>query len=641
MTAEMASKPTYIQVSDTAEKTYPDDNAKEMVVTVTINDGDTFPETERQSAERQRFSECITSYKAPVTKATKVIIAGLFLAYVGYSMTVEFGSENSLRLLIGTILWYLLISWNLLKKWNWFANIYSDIQQLKCQGRIQLKVRKYIRWGLYIAMLVVIGSMVGTAVARGNFRNLVSFGGLVVFLLLLYITSLDRANIAWHSVFWGFGIQFTLAILVLYTTVGKDSVMWCSTRLSELLDHSKKGSEFIFGKNYPQFFFAFGILPKVIFFVSTVRVLTYLGVLRFINRNLGSLLAFCTGTSNPESICAAANIFVGGGQAILFIKEYLNYLSEPEIFCVFVGDVASIGGGAVVLYSGYGVPVRYLISASVLSAPAALAAAKLNYPSSPSWSLTGDNGKKDEIERTESNVLHALSLGARQGLRFVSSIAVNILVLLAVLDLTDTSLQWFGARAGLENFNFESISSYLFYPFAFLMGVDVQDCFRVANLLGLRSLIDLSISYIRIGEYFRNKEVFTEYSSLFNDTVFYQDSYDIFLPQWNQTLVRGILSDRSEVITAYALCGFASLSSLGISIGSISVLAPSYIGAVTKLAPRAVIVGTIACYFTACVAVNSALDERGSVAHLFPMKYWSAAAYLDGFLNSNLLLVVL
>ncbi|XP_033762406.1 solute carrier family 28 member 3-like [Pecten maximus] len=595
----MASQQMYTKVPSTAEITYSEDLKKETVITVTINDGDT-PEV--NTRERQRFSECIATYKEPVTRATKVILAGLFLAYVGYSMTVEFGSENSLRLLIGTILWYLFLSWNLIQKWKWFANIYTDLKQLKCQGRIQLKIRKFIRWSLYIAMLVVIGSMVGIAVVKGNFRNLVSLCGLLAFLLLLYATSLDRANISWHSVFWGFGIQFTLAILVLYTSGGKDTVVWCSTRLSELLSHSRKGSEFVFGKNYAQFYMAFGILPKVIFFVSLVRVLTYLGVLSFINRNLGTMLAFCTGTSNSESICAAANIFVGGGQAILFIKEYMNFLTEPEIFCVFVGDLASIGGGAVVLYSGYGVPVQYLISASVLSAPAALAAAKLNYPSSPTLQISDENVKKEEVERTESNVLHALSLGARQGLTFVASIMVNIMVLLAVLDFADTSLQWFGARAGLENLNFETISSYLFYPFAFLIGVDTGDCFRVANLLGLRSLIDLTVAYIRIGEYVNNKESFNEYSLLFNDTVFYEDSYDVFLPQWNKTLVKGILSDRSEVITCYALCGFASLSSLGISIGSIAVLAPRYIGAVTKLAPRAVIVGTIACYFTACVA---------------------------------------
>ncbi|XP_060065122.1 solute carrier family 28 member 3-like [Ylistrum balloti] len=575
---------------------------KETVLTVSINDDYTEHVTERESTEKQRFFKYIASLKAPATRVVKFVIAGLFLAYVGYSMTVEFGSENSFRLLIGTILWYLFLSWNLIKKRKWFGNIRAHINELKCQGRIQLKIRKYIRWSLYFAMLLAIGAIVGMSVAKGNFRNLVSLGGLIVFMLLLYITSLDRSNISWHCVFWGFGIQFTLAILVLYTTVGKDSVMWCSTRLSELLDHSKKGSEFIFGKDYQKINFAFGILPTVVFFVAIIRVLDYLGVLRFINRNLGSVLAFCTGTSTPESICAAANIFVGGGQGILFIKEYVNYLTESQVFCVLVEDIASIGGGAVVLYAGYGVPVKYLISASVLSAPAALAAAKLNYPSSPSLSLTVDHDKKDEFKRTESNILHALTVGAKQGLRFVSSIAVNLLVLLSVLDLIDGSLQWFGARAGVKNFNFENISSYLFYPFAFLIGVDLQDCFRVANLLGLRNLISLAISYMQMGEYVRNKEVYNEYSSLFNDTVFYEDSYDVFLPQWNRTLVKGVLSDRSEVIAAYALCGNASLSSLGISFGSISVLAPRFIGQVTRLAPRAMIVSTIACYFTACVA---------------------------------------
>ncbi|OWF40027.1 solute carrier family 28 member 3-like [Mizuhopecten yessoensis] len=601
-TPGMASQNIYTQILDTTEITYSEDLEKETAVTVTINDGEMVPVSETKTTERQKFSECIATYTAPVTKATKVIFPALFLAYVGYCMTVEFGSENSLRLLIGTILWYLLLSWNLIKKWKWFANIYADLRQVKCQGRMQLKIRKYIRWGLYITMLVVVGSLVGTSIAKGNFRNLVSLGGLIVFLLLLYVTSVDRSNISWHSVFWGFGIQFTLAILVLYTSGGKDAVVWCSRRLTELLAHSAKGSEFVFGKNYKQFYFAFGLLPKVIFFVAMVRVLTHLGVLSFINRNLGTFLSFCTGTSNPESICAAANVFVGGGQAILFIREYMDYLTESEIFCVFVGDLASIGGGAVVLYSGYGIPVQYLISASVLSAPAALAAAKLNYPSPPSLPKTDENVKKDNIIRTESNILHALSAGSRQGLAFVASILVNVMVLLAVLGLVDTALEWFGARAGIENLNFETISSYLFYPFAFLMGVDVSDCSRVSNLLGLRSMIDLTVAYIRMGEYVQNKVAFNAYSSLFNDTVFYQDSYDIVLPQWNQTLVKGILSDRSEVISAYALCGFASLSSLGISIGSISVLAPKYIGAVTKFAPRAVIVGTIACYFTACVA---------------------------------------
>ncbi|GAB4531328.1 MAG: hypothetical protein Tsb0014_14720 [Pleurocapsa sp.] len=268
-------------------------------------------------------------------------------------------------------------------------------------------------------------------------------------------------------------------------------------------------------------------------------------------------------TSGAESLSCAANIFVGQTEAPLIIKPYLSALTMSELHAVMTGGFATIAGGVMAAYISFGIPAEHLIAASVISAPAALAIAKIFYPETAKPETTGKI--KIEIKRVHVNAIDAITTGALDGLKLALNVGAMLIAFLGLLALVNGVLSWMGQQFGLPQLSLEWILSYLMFPFAWLMGIPLADCSQVGILLGKKVILNEFIAYLDLQE---------------------------MLPD---------LSERTTIIATYALCGFSNLGSIGIQIGGLSAIAPSRQQDLAILGFRAMIAGSLACFLTACV----------------------------------------
>ena len=260
---------------------------------------------------------------------------------------------------------------------------------------------------------------------------------------------------------------------------------------------------------------------------------------------------------------------------LLICTAFLQGMTESELHAVMTGGFATIAGSVLAIYIHLGVSASHLLSASLMSAPAALAMSKLMCPEveTPAVRRVEDI----EVEKPkEGNIFEAVTEGARLSIGLLANIVVNIIAFLSLLKCANSFLGWLGSMVDIPQLSFEFISSYAFMPFSFVMGVPWKDAFVVAELLGIKSFLNEFIAYERLSVYIRNRE--------------------------NGVPGVTVLSARSEIIATYALCGFANFGSMGIMIGGIGSLAPTRRRALAKHVFRSVIAGTLACFMTACVA---------------------------------------
>ncbi|ESO98542.1 hypothetical protein LOTGIDRAFT_142755, partial [Lottia gigantea] len=404
-------------------------------------------------------------------------------------------------------------------------------------------------------------------------EHLVSLGGLTAFILLTYLTSVNPAKVNWHPIFWGLTLQYFFALIILKTTPGRDLFQWLGDRVTEFLAYSDRGAKFVFGETtYLNHFFAFKVMPVVTFFSTFIAVLYYLGIMQAIVKVFGRFLSFCLGTTPAESLNAAGNIFVGMTEAPLMIKPFLPIMTKSELCAVMVGGFATIAGSVFGAYLSYGVPGEHLLSASVMSAPAALAIAKLTYPEVEKTQSTDDDYNK-MVRGKERNVIEAASSGASLSIGLIANIVVNLIAFLALLEFVNACLLWAGHRVGVEGLTFEFICSYLLFWVSLFMGVEIADCRQVAKLVGVKTFTNEFIAYERLSELLGNKAT--------NALCF---------------------QERSEVIATYALCGFSNIGSMGILLGGLSALAPERRSDLSSIVFRAMVAGNVACFFTACIA---------------------------------------
>ncbi|XP_069114689.1 uncharacterized transporter HI_0519-like [Argopecten irradians] len=545
----------------------------------------------------QEIKDIILKHKTGLKRTTFSILLLLYLAYVVYSLRFQFGDEGSWRLLVCTVLLVMYLGWGIIKTLTVYRSFKNSLGVVNPENIKRAK--KIIRRSLCLVVLVLIAVYLGLTVIHTRPRNLISLGGIIVFIFILFLMSNNKTDISWHTVFWGLSLQVGFALVILRTDWGIGAVRWVTDRFMEFIAFSDKGSAFIFSEKYKEFDIIFKAVPSVIVFCAAIAVLSYLGVLAFIISNIGGFLGYCLQTNPVESLNAATNIFMGGTESLMVINDYVDSLTTSQIFCVYTNGLSSIAGSALVVFATFGVPVEYLLTASVMSAPAALVAAKTVYPSERSKEpdrkcVIGTGG-------VPNSFIQALSKGGMQGLQLMVNVLINLLIYISLFAFVNAAITWFGNRAGVEELTLEKLFSYVLWPLAFIMGIDAIDCLKVAEMLGVRMFATLALSYIQMGKYFNNKEKYNSYTALYNNTVL-TSSGDIILPNWNATLHNGILTDRSELIATYAMCGFSSLPSIGISLGAFAALAPTRLAELSKIAMKGMIAGTIASYITACVA---------------------------------------
>ncbi|KAH9523621.1 hypothetical protein Btru_040467 [Bulinus truncatus] len=339
-------------------------------------------------------------------------------------------------------------------------------------------------------------------------------------------------------------------------------------------------------------------------------MLYYLGAMQAIIKLVGKFLSFCLGTSATESVNAAGNIFIGQTEAPLLIRPFLKDMTNSEIHAVMTGGFATIAGAVMAAYITYKVPANHLLSASAMSAPAALAMSKLFYPETAK-SKHSDKDVYNFEKGTERNLIEAASNGASVSVKLVANIAVNLIAFVALLQFINATLTWFGDRVGVDGFTFQFICSYIFWPISFLMGVDQEDCRIVAELIGTKIFLNEFVAYVDLSKFINNRialnDYLANYTGSFNTTGNISPGWrwvgeDIYLNSTGVTLQRGVLSPKSVVLATYALCGFSNLSSMGIQLGALGAMAPNRKSDLSKIVFRAMLAGNVACFLTACSA---------------------------------------
>lgn len=417
--------------------------------------------------------------------------------------------------------------------------------------------------------------------------QLVSFVGLISMVVFAWSMSSQRNRIPWRLVVNGIVLQLVLAMAILWTTPGAMAFELIGKFFNQVLSFVNAGSGFIFNVNPrpgeaelpPNFTllrtFAFGVLPTIIFFSSFMGVLYHLGIMQRIVSLMASLMRRTMGTSGAESLAAAANVFVGHTEAPLVVRPYISSMTTSELNALMVGGFATISGGLLAAYAGMGIDPGHLLTASVISAPAALVIAKILRPE---MSTPDTMGKVTlDIERDTVNVLDAAAKGATDGLKLALNIGAVLIAFLALIAMLDAGLGALGKQfdfvdsRGEATWTLANLLGNLFAPIAWLMGIESTDCRSAGELLGLKMFANEFVAYGELGDWLKpNSDVH--------------------------------LQPRSVLILTYALSGFANFGAIGIQIGGIGGLAPNRRSDLAVLGFRAMLGGAIACCMTACVA---------------------------------------
>ena len=397
-------------------------------------------------------------------------------------------------------------------------------------------------------------------------ERLISVFGLAVFVGLSYAFSVHRRAVKWQPVLWGIALQLIFAILILKTAPGLAVFKFLGDVVTQFLNFSDAGAKFIFGDNFAEHFIAFKVLPTIIFVSSFITILYHYGILQRVVQAVAWLMIKTMKTSGAETLSCAANIFVGQTEAPLLIKPYLAAMTLSELHAVMTGGFATIAGGVMAAYISFGVPAQHLIAASVMSAPAALAISKLLYPETEKSLTAGEVEVK--VDQVYANAVDAATSGASDGLKLAANVAAMLIAFLGLLAFFNALLGWFGGLISLPQLSLELILGYLMAPVAWLMGVPWADCAEVGAVLGKKTILNEFIAYLDLMELVKQQAI----------------------------------SERSQIISTYALCGFSNIGSIGIQIGGIGAMAHQRQGDLARLSVRAMIAGSLACFMTACIA---------------------------------------
>ena len=415
--------------------------------------------------------------------------------------------------------------------------------------------------------------------------------GLLSLIFLAFIFSKNKRNINWSLVTKGLLIQLFLALMILKVPIVQNVFEWISAIFVTVLQFSKQGALFLFGEtlvNSNEFgaIFAFQILPTIIFFSALTSLLFYLGILQKIVYFFALLMKKTLKLSGAESLSAAGNIFLGQTESPLLVKPYIEKMTSSELLCLMSGGMATIAGGVLAAYIGFlggSDPkqqlffAKHLLTASVMSAPAAVVLSKILLPETEK--INEDMSISNE--KLGCNSFEAISIGTSQGIRLAINVGAMILVFIAFISMINYFLNDFiGSKTNLNNtineltngqyngLTLEFLLGYILAPITWLMGVCKEDMVLVGQLLGEKTILNEFVAYISLAELKESGKFFQE---------------------------------KSIIISTYILCGFANFLSIGIQIGGIGSLAPGRTSDLSKLGILALIAGTLASLLTAVI----------------------------------------
>ncbi|KAL4780586.1 Na+ dependent nucleoside transporter C-terminus-domain-containing protein [Aspergillus varians] len=422
--------------------------------------------------------------------------------------------------------------------------------------------------------VILIGSF-ASAEAPGNTRKdrAVSLFGLAVCIFCLWLSSRNRSKVNWHTVIVGMLVQFIVALFVLRTKAGYDIFDFVSFLARELLGFAQEGVDFLTTPDFmaTHTYFLVTVIPAIIFFVSLVQLLYYVGVLQWAIGKLAVFFFWSMRVSGAEAVVAAASPFIGQGESAMLIKPFIAHCTMAEIHQIMCSGYATIAGSVLVSYLGMGVNPQALISSCVMSIPASLACSKLRWPEEEETLTAGRVIIPEDQEDKPANLLDAFSKGAWLGIKIAGMISATLLCIISLIGLIDGLLTWWGRYLNINHptLTLDVIVGYICYPIAFLLGVSRDDdLLKVGRLIGLKLVAN----------------EFVAYNALTSD------------PDYAD------LSARSRLIVTYALAGFANIGSLGNQIGVLAQLAPSRSGDVSRVAVSAMLTGALSTFTSAAIA---------------------------------------
>lgn len=419
----------------------------------------------------------------------------------------------------------------------------------------------------------------------------ISFLGLGVMIGIAWVLSTNRSAIRWRTVAWGVGLQLLFAVVVLSPELQSVFFNVVDGGVKKLLSFSEAGANFVFQSVEPHQIttasgesvtfigrisppvktFAFWILPTIIFFSSLTAILYHIGLMQRVVQFIARIMQKTMGTSGPESLSAAGNIFVGQTEAPLLIAPFVGKMSRSELNAVMTGGFATVAGGVMAAYVGFlhNIPgiAGHLVAASIMSAPASLAIAKIMVPEDSDVSHEA-GALTLPTERIDRNALEAAARGASDGMKLALNVAAMLVAFVGLIAMFDWMIGWVLITG--EPLSLSRILGWLFSPIAFAMGVPWSEATIVGGLLGEKLVLTELIAYMHLGEMMAASEP--------------------------------VLSERSAIIASYALCGFANFASIGIQLGGIGGIAPERMGDLAELSIRALIGGSLAAFMTGTVA---------------------------------------
>ena len=412
--------------------------------------------------------------------------------------------------------------------------------------------------------------------------------GMAFLIGLAWLFSANRKGINWNLIAKGVVLQFLIAFLVLKVPFVEDLFNAISWVFVEVIQKTDAGVSFLFAQmgtgevQPPLITFAVKVLPTIIFFSALVSLFYYWGILQKIVYIFAWIMKRFMKLSGAESLAAAGNVFLGQTEAPLLVKPYLLGMTKSEIMCLMTGGMATIAGGVLAAYVSFlggddpaqqAFFAKHLLTASIISAPAAIVAAKILIPETE----TINENLKISKEKIGANSLEAIANGTTDGLKLAVNVGAMLLVFTALMALGNWILDGIGSATGANEaiaagevyngLSFEFLLGYAGRPIVWMMGVDWVDSIYVGELLGTKTILNEFVAYPRLGEM--------------------KDG--------------GMLSEKSVIMSTYMLCGFANFASIGIQIGGIGSLVPTRKGLLSKLGVRALIGGTIACLMTAVI----------------------------------------
>ena len=414
-------------------------------------------------------------------------------------------------------------------------------------------------------------------------RLVIGLAGIAVILGIAVLLSSDRRAIRLRIVGAAFALQVGIAVLVLYSGIGKVVLGSMSGGVANLLGYSQKGTEFLFGKMAtPEIggqSFAIAALPVIIFFASLVSILYYLGIMQFVVRWVGGGIEKVIGVSKVESLCAAANIFVGQSESPLVIRPYLAGLTPAQLFTVMTSGMAGVAGTILAAYASMGIRIDYLLAASFMAAPGGILMAKIIMPDRvmpPEGELAlgdlpGESSAGEPMpqathdEEKPANLIMAAAQGAQTGVRLAVAVGAMVLAFVALVALANGLLGGLGNMIGLPGLSFQGLLGYVFAPIMFLLNVPWSEAGIAGGLFGQKIVLNEFVAYISLG-------------------------------------TQQGLSDRTIAVITFSLCGFANFSSIAIQMAVTGSLAPNQRPMIAKLGLRALAAGSLANLMSAALA---------------------------------------